>query len=76
MPFGGDTTGRDNIGFCVINDPLAFKATDEISSVAKDLLHRMLAKDPRARISLDEIKAHAFFDGMYVTRKYFFYCIP
>jgi len=42
----------------ILNNPVAFEEDSEVSESLKDLLHRMLEKDPEKRITLSEIKDH------------------
>ncbi|XP_035900084.1 calcium/calmodulin-dependent protein kinase kinase 1 isoform X3 [Anopheles stephensi] len=42
------------------NDPLEYPATSSISEKLRDLISRMLDKDPQQRITLPQIKEHAW----------------
>lgn len=40
---------------------------DDVDPCTRDLVDRMLAKDPRQRITIADIKAHSYFDDMCVV---------
>ena len=44
----------------ILNDPLTFDEDEDVTDSLKDLLRRMLEKDPTKRITISEIKAHAW----------------
>ncbi|KAK4878358.1 hypothetical protein RN001_010864 [Aquatica leii] len=50
------------------NHPLEFPSSPYISSALKDVISRMLVKDPKQRITLPEIKAHSWItkDGTFL----------
>ncbi|KAJ1668885.1 hypothetical protein EV178_000149 [Coemansia sp. RSA 1646] len=61
LPFDDDPSNPegDNINQLynyILTTPLAFP--DNVSAVARDLLHRMLVPNPRQRATLDDIKTH------------------
>ncbi|KAJ1904174.1 hypothetical protein LPJ81_002650 [Coemansia sp. IMI 209127] len=61
LPFDDDPSNPegDNINQLynyILTTPLAFP--DNVSALARDLLHRMLVPNPRQRATLDEIKTH------------------
>ncbi|KAJ6554519.1 kinase-like domain-containing protein, partial [Mycena capillaripes] len=63
LPFGGEGSPaqlRDTYA----NDPVEFRQEDGIDEDAKDLIRGMLHKDPRARLTIDQVKAHAYFQGI------------
>ncbi|RDB24179.1 Protein kinase C zeta type [Hypsizygus marmoreus] len=66
MPFGHAfaVTERVAIETAVIHEPLKFRQEDNISIEAQDLIRGMLAKDPRDRLSVGEIKQHPWFAGI------------
>ena len=64
MPFGAEFFDEDQVGECVIHQPLVFKESDYISGSAKALIQGMLQKDPRNRLSLEDVKVHPFFATM------------
>jgi serine/threonine protein kinase len=47
-----------------LDDKLVFDLPcwDEVSSQAKDLVHKLLIKDPRQRITLDDAMKHPWFN--------------
>jgi serine/threonine protein kinase len=64
MPLSAEFFDEDQVGECVIHQPLVFKESDCISGSAKRLIQGMLEKDPRNRLSLEDVKAHSFFATM------------
>jgi serine/threonine protein kinase len=64
MPFGAEFFDEDQVGECFIHQPLAFKESDRSSDSAKALIHGMLEKDPRNRLSHGDVNAHPFFATM------------
>ena len=64
MPFGAEFFDEDQVGDCIIHQPLVFKESDRLSDSAKALIQGMLQKDPRNRPSLGDVKAHPFFATM------------
>lgn len=56
LPFNGDS--RRSIRNKIINDPLFFPSDLKISRSLKDLLEKMLHKDPKLRISIGDIYHH------------------
>lgn len=66
MPFG-DSDDPATIAYCIKYNPLEFEKGDFLSDNAKSLLIGMLTKDTRARLSMEQVKGHAFFKGMCVN---------
>ncbi|RDB30803.1 Serine/threonine-protein kinase Sgk1 [Hypsizygus marmoreus] len=64
MPFGFKAETPAEIALCVQHEPLMFQADDCVSPVAKDLIRGFLAKDRRERLTLSQMKGHAFFKRM------------
>ncbi|KIK57440.1 hypothetical protein GYMLUDRAFT_46319 [Collybiopsis luxurians FD-317 M1] len=60
MPFGRDSTDKQEIRRSVLEDPLSFEGFSP-SPEAQNLLTRLLAKDPKERISPQQIPRHLFF---------------
>ncbi|KAJ2342196.1 hypothetical protein GGF43_005988, partial [Coemansia sp. RSA 2618] len=70
LPFDDDPSNPegDNINQLykyILSTPLVFP--DNVSTLARDLLRRMLVPNPRNRASLDEIKAHEWLRPYAVT---------
>ncbi|KAL1695547.1 kinase-like domain-containing protein [Schizophyllum commune] len=63
MPLGGDAT-RSEIADHVQNDPVLFKPEDAASPLVRELLQKMLSKDPHSRPDLLSLKQHPFFDSI------------
>jgi serine/threonine protein kinase len=61
MPFGENVQHKEDIKSCVVKDPLVFRPSDEISPVTRALLEGLLAKRPRDRLTMAEIKVHPYF---------------
>lgn len=64
MPFGDNVQHKEDIKRCVLKEPLVFRPSDDLSPVARALLEGLLAKRPRDRLSIAEIKAHPYFRDM------------
>jgi len=64
MPFGDHVQHKEDIKGCVLKDPLVVGPSDDMSPVTRALLEGLLAKRPRDRLSMVEIKAHPYFQGM------------
>jgi serine/threonine protein kinase len=66
MPFGADANNRDEIARDISELPLAFTYDDygRVNAVTRDFLDALLMKDPKDRLTLEEIKAHEYFNGM------------
>lgn len=64
MPFGNDTKEKRKIGERVIHDKLVFQDQDAVGEVTKDLLRKLLTKNPEKRPTIQEVKQHAYFSGM------------
>lgn len=64
MPFGVDAVHKNEMAASVARDPLVFEAKDGVDQTTQAFLRGLLAKDPRDRLSLEEIKTHPYFDGM------------
>ena len=63
MPFGADNAmPAQEVNRRVLNLPLTFPSW--VDSKPRDLIARMLEKDPRHRITIPEIKAHPYFRDM------------
>ncbi|KAF5390974.1 hypothetical protein D9757_003977 [Collybiopsis confluens] len=60
MPFGRDTTNKQEIRRSVLEDSLSFHGFSP-SPEAQDLLSRLLAKNPEERILAEQIPRHQFF---------------
>ncbi|KIY43591.1 kinase-like protein [Fistulina hepatica ATCC 64428] len=61
MPFG-HSAGTVSVAKQVIDDQLDIE--EDISPAARDLLQKLLAKSPWARIKLEDIKSHPFLRGI------------
>jgi serine/threonine protein kinase len=66
MPFGVDAGDTNEMASSIANDALFFDVKDNIDSVTQDFLQAVLAKNPRDRPTLEEIKTHPYFNGMWV----------
>ena len=64
MPFGDSVLHKDDIKRCVLTETLVFRPSDNLSPVTRGLLEGLLAKCPRDRLSIAEIKAHPYFQDM------------
>ena len=64
MPFGSDEKDKHTIGECVVHDQLLFKDEDFVDDMTKDLLTKLLTKNPEDRLTIGQLKQHAYFDGM------------
>jgi serine/threonine protein kinase len=64
MPFGDHVLHKADVGACVVKEPLVFRPSDDIPPVTRSLLEGLLAKRPRDRLSMAEIKAHPYFQDM------------
>jgi serine/threonine protein kinase len=60
MPFSGDT--EDEIIEQILKKKLKFKNTKPISDQFKDLVQKMLTKDPEKRITMFEIQNHSWME--------------
>ncbi|KAL1741391.1 kinase-like domain-containing protein [Schizophyllum fasciatum] len=60
MPLGGDAK-RNDISQHILRDEVQFRPGDVVSPQAKDLLKRMLARDPHLRPDLQSLKHDEFF---------------
>jgi serine/threonine protein kinase len=67
MPFGNNARHKNDIKYRVLNEPLVFRPTDDISPVTRALLEGLLAKHPRNRLTLEQIKSHPYFQDVYVA---------
>ncbi|KAJ6524565.1 hypothetical protein B0H19DRAFT_1200320 [Mycena capillaripes] len=63
LPFGEESS-RAQLRDAYANDPVEVRYEDGIDENAKDLIRGMLHKDPRARLTIDEVKAHVYFQGI------------
>ncbi|KAI5890590.1 kinase-like protein [Schizophyllum commune H4-8] len=63
MPLGGDAT-RSEIADHVQHDPVLFKPEDAASEQVRELLQKMLSKEPRSRPDLLSLKQDPFFDSI------------
>jgi serine/threonine protein kinase len=64
MPFGDHFLHKEDVGACVVKEPLVFRPSDEVPPVTRAFLEGLLAKRPCDRLSMAEIKAHPYFQGM------------
>lgn len=48
----------------ILKQPLTFPSSVPISNEAKDLIHKLLHRDPAKRLRTLDIKRHPFFDGI------------
>lgn len=64
MPFGNDVIHNSQIPHCVAREELQFQEKDQLDGATIDFLSRMLAKDPKNRLSLKQIKEHSYFRGV------------
>lgn len=60
MPFRID----EDISKSVAEDDIAFTTADNVDLVTEDFIRRLLAKNRRDRLDLEDIKAHPYFIGM------------
>jgi serine/threonine protein kinase len=60
MPFSGET--EDEIVDQILKKKLKFKNEKPISSQLKDLITKMLTKDPEKRITMFELQNHPWMD--------------
>ncbi|KAJ7715138.1 kinase-like domain-containing protein, partial [Mycena metata] len=66
LPFGENTTTSAELRAAYAKDPIAFKSEYGLGADAQDLISGMLVKDANVRMTLDEVKAHPYFLGVYV----------
>ncbi|GLB35452.1 putative serine/Threonine protein kinases, catalytic domain [Lyophyllum shimeji] len=64
LPFGDNALTSDEMRNAVINDPLQFSEDDNISELTREFVQKLLVKDPHDLMSLEQIKAHAYFRGV------------
>ncbi|KAI0042645.1 kinase-like protein, partial [Auriscalpium vulgare] len=65
MPFAAaDRNNRAALDAAVVHDPLRFESWDHVDPMARDLLSKVLSKNPSERPSVEEMKAHAFFESI------------
>lgn len=68
LPFGGESEDSQEIIKEIQNKPLEFDPESNISQKAKDLLNKVLTKDPQQRAKVDDIKADPWIaDSPYAT---------
>ncbi|KAJ7778524.1 kinase-like domain-containing protein, partial [Mycena metata] len=67
LPFGENTTTSAELRVAYAKDPIAFKSEYGLTADAQDLISGMLVKDANVRMTLDEVKAHPHFLGVYVS---------
>ncbi|KIP05675.1 hypothetical protein PHLGIDRAFT_73927 [Phlebiopsis gigantea 11061_1 CR5-6] len=66
MPFGNEERMKfEDVAERTMHQPAAYP--DDVDACTRDLFDRMLAKDPRQRITIPDIKAHPYFDHMSVV---------
>jgi hypothetical protein len=66
MPFGVDANNMDELARDIAELPLMFTYDDycRLDVVTLDFLDTLLMKNPKDRLTLEEIKAHDYFKGM------------
>jgi serine/threonine protein kinase len=66
MPFGADANNVSAIAKEIAERPLTFTYDDygRVNAVTRDFLDALLMKNPKDRLTLAEIKAHEYFNGM------------
>ncbi|TFY83224.1 hypothetical protein EWM64_g782 [Hericium alpestre] len=63
LPYG-DSKQSKGIPGAVISDELTFQEFDRVNDVTQDFLRSVMAKDPNARLTVAEMKAHPYFETM------------
>ncbi|KAF8061625.1 kinase-like domain-containing protein [Lyophyllum atratum] len=64
LPFGESAATGDGMRQAVINDALQFSKDDNVSALTQEFIRKLLVKDSHDLMSLEEIKAHAYFQGV------------
>ncbi|KAI1797502.1 kinase-like domain-containing protein [Ganoderma leucocontextum] len=55
---------KRQISFLVLSTPVKFDSTVTLHAFAKDLLRKLLDKDPSARITMEQVKMHPWFESV------------
>ena len=64
MAFGANAENSNDMAALIAEEPLLFLETDNVDAVTQDLLRKLLAKNYRDRLTADDIKKHAYFNGV------------
>ncbi|KAJ7468488.1 kinase-like domain-containing protein [Mycena latifolia] len=64
MPFGERADNHAELHAAYASDPVQLMADDNLDDVTKDLIRGLLAKNPSARLTIGEVKAHRYFEGV------------
>jgi serine/threonine protein kinase len=64
MALGADAEDRNDMAEMIAEDDLRFLDGDNVDTVTRDLLRKLLAKNAKDRLTVEEIKAHPYFNGM------------
>ncbi|KAJ7490119.1 kinase-like domain-containing protein [Mycena galericulata] len=64
LPFGDSAKTDPELRAAYARDPIEFCPSDAFPAPARDLLRGLLAKDRHARLTIGQVKAHAYFAGI------------
>ncbi|KAJ7619347.1 kinase-like domain-containing protein [Roridomyces roridus] len=64
MPFGTTATNRAEPEYAYAWSPVQYYPDDEVDALTKDLIDGMLAKVFFGRLTIKEVKAHRYFQGL------------
>ena len=67
MAFGADAMDSNHMAAIIAEGELIIQEGDNVDAVTQDFLRKLLAKNPSDRLTAQEIKAHAYFNGVYVA---------
>ncbi|KAJ7230930.1 kinase-like domain-containing protein, partial [Mycena rebaudengoi] len=64
LPFGANANTDAELRASYRDDPILFKDEEGLDDAAKDLISKMLTKDPTARATISEVKQHEYFSAV------------
>ncbi|KAJ7240567.1 kinase-like domain-containing protein, partial [Mycena rebaudengoi] len=64
LPFGANANTDAELRASYRDDPILFKDEEGLDDAAKDLISKMLTKDPTARATISEVKQHEYFNAV------------